>query len=1073
MQINTKKSDQSLDDAIQANNLPQVLEIISYPEKSATLDQVLRIAVLNSKIEPYKNAISYLLKKGADPNALSICTDIEIAQLLLSHGADINKKDKNGDSFLLEAILSGNSKLLEFALANGADPSLTEEDRKRIQAYLESSLLNSVGFAPVLKDIKRNFLLLVPEFLKRHQQDNFIFALRYLPVAELNIDLEHWTDNEESQCLHYLLELMDRDARPDWLTPEKIVPLKIFTRQLIEEYIPNFLNGIENSVDNEIDIKIACLSYDSISRLISLLKSSVLLERAGILEDSIGEKITYLYEKNKSLIQRFENNLIPSNTIQLSDSIEEHAKYLFQHVYSIPYPYTGYNDGIARGYHGIMHTSRAAIYVPVFANLYKKYDDPEMVLLSDEDIKLIQIAVLLHDAGREAEGVDHWDIESAEMVFQYLKKLNVPENKAILLAEAVANKDAETNNEGETCYYKLNITPNQHIWKPVDVTPPKNIYQKIVHDADCLDIIRVREVYKGEELDFYKSIAKNNAAALNEQAQLITEARSLIERQGDSYKRVKPDIKRIYESEDGLKFTLKNIIKKESFPILSDLYTPNGLLTTDALEKMTLVENTAFDPKNGLTESNLKAAMREGKLFARGIAVPSAICEKTHKTQDGESITETLVDVDMRKTDRRTTTKEGNPDRSISMLSYGAGVFANAGFLLVNPNHDAITSIAKTNSGTGFGKNKHIFAPITTLDEKEKALQKLLLRLKLGGKSKTINNYPASHVEITSLIKNYDAIFYSNDPALSNIYSHDTPEPVHPLSPFLQAVYLQKEYEVKHKIKLPIFEYSGLHNFIREVKEEEYHDDVLICSWANMCGDFVSRKFAHEDALSMCKKLETLSKDALKIDAMYGNERKHFLSEKFNPADHNYPEELQQRIGEAIQARLDALVVEKLSNVVDTIAEAVTIYTNIPYLNQQKELKWLQALIMNESMLASFMEKLTIWERTNFIKNVDRKWLNKTINGNPDKFFSRYLTNTQLMVLFCDKEADLLNAVEEQDIEKVMLNTLHNQVNTSNIPPQSAKRTLMSDLGMFSNAQTNENLSSQPAAYPNKKLKLS
>jgi len=60
-------------------------------------------------------------------------------------------------------------------------------------------------------------------------------------------------------------------------------------------------------------------------------------------------------------------------------------------------------SGIAREIHGIQHVSRAALYIPVLANLYRRYDDPEALKLTDEDIKFIQIAALFHDSMRQTK----------------------------------------------------------------------------------------------------------------------------------------------------------------------------------------------------------------------------------------------------------------------------------------------------------------------------------------------------------------------------------------------------------------------------------------------------------------------------------------------------------------------------------------------------------------------------------------------------------------------------------------------------------------------------------------------
>src|SRR3990167_6275917 len=160
-------------------------------------------------------------------------------------------------------------------------------------------------------------------------------------------------------------------------------------------------------------------------------------------------------------------------SIRLEDDIAAHATWAFNHIYNIPYPgeeAKAKERGIARLMHGIQHTRRVAMLIPVFANLYRRYNDHDALALTEEDIKLRQIAALFHDSARENEGKDFWDKESGKLLYFYLTNvLNVTHEKATLLAEAVSNKDAE---------------------------PPKNSYQKLIHDADCLDIIRATDEYQ-------------------------------------------------------------------------------------------------------------------------------------------------------------------------------------------------------------------------------------------------------------------------------------------------------------------------------------------------------------------------------------------------------------------------------------------------------------------------------------------------------------------------------------------------------------------------------------------------
>ncbi|KTD19254.1 Uncharacterised protein [Legionella israelensis] len=120
--------------------------------------------------------------------------------------------------------------------------------------------------------------------------------------------------------------------------------------------------------------------------------------------------------------------------------------------------------------------------------------------------------------------------------------LGLPHQKAKIFAEAIANKDPLK--EG---YRELALDEDGDlIWQlnTSEAKKDKNIFQKLLHDADCLDIIRARDRFDGKHLDFYKNIASSNNAALKEMGLLIAEARSLIELEGDARRHVDFDIKK-------------------------------------------------------------------------------------------------------------------------------------------------------------------------------------------------------------------------------------------------------------------------------------------------------------------------------------------------------------------------------------------------------------------------------------------------------------------------------------------------------------------------------------------------
>ncbi len=77
-----------------------------------------------------------------------------------------------------------------------------------------------------------------------------------------------------------------------------------------------------------------------------------------------------------------------------------------------------------------------------------------------------------------------------------------------------------------------------------------SLLQKLIHDADCLDIIRARYAFDANYLDFYQTIAKENNQAMQVLAWLIIKSRKIIKQQRDEMGRSKTALKRHYEFAD-------------------------------------------------------------------------------------------------------------------------------------------------------------------------------------------------------------------------------------------------------------------------------------------------------------------------------------------------------------------------------------------------------------------------------------------------------------------------------------------------------------------------------------------
>lgn len=132
--------------------------------------------------------------------------------------------------------------------------------------------------------------------------------------------------------------------------------------------------------------------------------------------------------------------------------------------------------GVAKSVHGSMHACRTTIWALMLMGLAKQKGIP----IKDKDVYLTSLATTLHDSGREEGGRDFWDGKSAENAKAYLKDFCKDETDAEKASTAIGEKD-----------------------KP----GTKTLEQKIVHDADCLDIMRCCEDFRRTHLDFQELIS--------------------------------------------------------------------------------------------------------------------------------------------------------------------------------------------------------------------------------------------------------------------------------------------------------------------------------------------------------------------------------------------------------------------------------------------------------------------------------------------------------------------------------------------------------------------------------------
>ncbi|GAN30692.1 hypothetical protein lpymt_02303 [Legionella pneumophila] len=642
---------------------------------------------------------------------------------------------------------------------------------------------------------------------------------------------------------------------------------------------------------------------------------------------------------------------LETNNLNLENNLGDHVRWAYDNIYRYSYPNSHQESAIARFHHGIQHVARAANYAPVFANLYRRHGNEEAQNLTETDIKLIQIALLFHDSAREGDDEDLWDHESAIFLYYYLTRiLHIDAETARFVAEATANKDPSP----EKGYFQLlEDEYGELIWQfskyEEGQFPAKNIYQKIIHDCDCLDIIRARNQYDATYLDFYKDIASKDNVALEEMAELVIEARGLIHTQGDSYISKKEEIKTGYENEEAHTRIIRDM-QSEAYPILSTLC--DKLLSVEELQAITLVNLTPFDEKAGMAGENLAAALREGRVLARGITTPSAM--PTPRPNKPTQTDETLAEREMRKSMRSENIniksrkeapnlKYKNPLRSTSILGYGSGVYPAAGMLIFNPDISQIQRISAEDLDSGRGQKNHL----AHLQEKEyeesreileRELHDLHHKMKLGlfGKKTQLGS---NYVELLYDINKYDAIFFTNDPTIGNEIAYNDFNPAHPLSPLLQAIYIQKQYARQYEETrkayyerygqerggtlflerfgpnqfLPIYEYSGLRNKLIPYDTSKLTDENIVSMWVEMCSDFMRNALFHTGRDSSRdfydEIIYSMSIEDIKILSMYKT-KGNVLAKINQPADLSYSIGLREQISDAIAEAKEKIIAE-------------------------------------------------------------------------------------------------------------------------------------------------------------------
>lgn len=545
-----------------------------------------------------------------------------------------------------------------------------------------------------------------------------------------------------------------------------------------------------------------------------------------------------------------------SYEIRLENSIADHARFAFTHIYGVPYrikknnrtyysrPHKAHiaygidstakqkicysnadedkqnyidsqlpnsrNAYIARPAYGIQHASRIAVYVQVLANLYHKYN--KRFKCSEQDIKLLQITALFYNAARIHECDRSKDLNiSALFLYAYLTQ-TLQIDKAT--AEAFANL----------------------INKPYSIDINKT-HKQILGDALNFELIRLGNDFDGSRLffcQFTKNTKKRAEEAQHELLHLITEIRSLMRFQGDLTTLVDFNQKKLFEGEKGLD-ELINVMENQNYKILSPLSTQ--LLPYKKLQQP-LLAIIPYQKELGLGEANLNNAMYEGRLFARTLTTPAQLDYHGNHTRTALELEKVM--------------RQGKT-RPASMLGCGIPPVSNSGYLLIPP-----VKKIKLGNRKHYDKTTSSLLTISPVE-----LTDLNYYNKLGSP-----NSRAFFCDLTY----FSAIYYCNEHS----------EAPHPAA-LLRAIFLQQQYQKLYaatkkrylednelglgkfikrfgaKEKLPIFEYFWTGNAMREISTTKLTDDQLLAMWVEVTSRYMEQSLTNGTCITDCTIAQIMS----------------------------------------------------------------------------------------------------------------------------------------------------------------------------------------------------------------------
>ncbi len=627
-------------------------------------------------------------------------------------------------------------------------------------------------------------------------------------------------------------------------------------------------------------------------------------------------------------------NFDKANPPSIAEPIEAHAEFLFRYVYSISYEQVlnNKNEGKSeiavvpdisqevlncassssasssqhynvqlsnqenqilnpRDIHGAPHVARVAIYIGALVDHYAEMGDADAKKLAQDKqaLKCVQIAGLLHDVSRENDGEDLWDPESSITCLRYLLKTGVEFNQARQFAEAIVNKDQRGKH-----YQQLTINDDGEIHLRA-IEKEKTLYAQLVHDADCLDIMRCGYKYDGKRLDFYQRFVNHNKAshALDECVKIIQRAKILIIKNGDY-----PSLKSL------------TVTREQTLSISPAYYEKN----------LELFNSISMEAKGQQSKDHVESLYDEARLAARGIHHPSfRYVKNSHddrrrsKVSHWKNKSNTAAEIiklsrkegELTHHGHKQSKWTGNPKRSVIPLSskITSELFARSG-LLFELTGEHFHRIDHWDSNSGYGNRKSRIHTknkqndLTTLDS-------CLLDRGLGTgaieKSKHhdkhyYTGYPEAIMDLHP--SNVVGIYYTNEPCFSDAARKRLTEEnifFHPAANRILAYYVLNEWQAifcKQDVYSELFIYE-ISPSTCEIKKQVMTIETLLSDWKALCLHYIDTLLKHNQYDSVLNlSFEDIEKYACYINNVSPVDK---MKDQLSVAEH-YSKETKDRI---------------------------------------------------------------------------------------------------------------------------------------------------------------------------------